>query len=628
MSSSKFYAVFPIVFLFIFNQPAVAQDAPLIITLKEESTVGKYMNEIPPAGPAIVDINSIIHINIDIASLENEMFRFQGIAGSDERLQQLNELNLMLRGQNEILELIKREFSDNKKPALEAYNELAQKEIDFLEKLSAPVYNELNTEEMQDKYLEYIETDGKFFIVFVIDFLTEKADKLRNSLMENLNVDGKTDSSLMVYFRLGAFLKNKSGGRPVHVEHFDDISPDSYSEIARFSPPVSDEVKKAIGVTRQLNDSIQNNTNQTIGYFKQVVKTRADNLLPSASSRKKLKEEYLSSLSALSSLPETRPAAQVLLDNELSLNRVERLYVLAADSYKAFADNFPEGIFNDGDFDKIFDDLEQLVTTAYEKFNEDVNLFRNIPDALVADDEKPGLERLLEVDNSYKDYVQSAKEDISGVKAIFTDIKNLLDPFRKSHIKNEEFTEKVFRFTAGRIPPTGYIELKTIGERKAGDEILIKATLERGSTRSNPNYEQKELFRRYITMDRIAAHVKMSGSLALANPYNRDNQNIALTNNYQFAPSYGIFLKWGSRKSKFYNDFLNFGTGLGFTSPDFNLDGTPEFGAGVMATALRDLFNLGWGWNFGLDAPYFFMGFNIPFTGFSLQSSRSDFIAE
>jgi len=183
----------------------------------------------------------------------------------------------------------------------------------------------------------------------------------------------------------------------------------------------------------------------------------------------------------------------------------------------------------------------------------------------------------------------------------------------------------VLRFTAGSIPLTGLIELKYIGERKAGDEILIKAVLERGKKAGNRNFEQKTLLRRYVTMSRIAVHVKMSGSVILANPYDRaSNPAVALQNRYQFSPTYGIFLKWGSRKSKFYNDFVAFGAGLGFSSPDFNLDGTPEFGAGVMLTGFRDLLNAGLGWNFGLDTPYSFIGFNIPFSIGGIQSASPE----
>lgn len=627
MKLLKYYAVFFLLYIGIGTSLALAQDTPPVIILKEESTTGRYMDTIPATGPAIVDVNSIIHLRLDLAALEDEMFRYQGVTGSDARLKELNALNTVLRNQNEILELINRKFRGSKQPVLKDYQELAEQSNYLLtglqENLSDEIYEELTSPEMEDQFLSF---EGPY-IVFVINFLEGKAEQLRKSLMANLNIDGKADSSLMIYFRLGAFIKNKNGGRPVHVENFDNISTDSYIELARFSPPVSDAQKRALIQTKLLNDSIQENTAQASAFFGQVVKAKINHLFPSDSSKVKLKTEYSSSLVVLNKKPETKPAAQILLENELNLSKVEQFYTLATDTYQQFAGSFPQGIFQeDSNFETVFDDFEKLLINAYEKFNGDVTLYQQTGGTRSVSAEKPGLDHLQKVDHSYNNYVTSTQADISAIRTIFTDVKNMLNPFRKSSIKNEAFTDRVTRFTAGRIPATGYIELKAIGERSAGDEILIKATIERGRNRGNPNFEQKEVFRRYITMERIAVHIRMSGSVILANPYNRgNNDKITLTNRFQFAPNYGIFLKWGSRKSRFYNDFLSFGLGLGFSSPDFNLDGTPEFGAGIISTALKDLFSVGWGWNFGVDSPYLFMGFNIPFTIGGLQSATPGF---
>ncbi len=629
MKLLKFYAAFFLLYVGMGTSLALAQDTPPIIILKEESTTGKYMDTIPAMGPAIVDVNSIIHLRLDLAALEEEMFRYQGVKGSDARLKELNALNKVLRNQNEILELINRKFRGSKQPVLKDYQDLAEQSNYLLtglqENLSDEIYEELTSPEMEDQFSSF---EGPY-IVFVINFLEGKAEQLRKSLLADVSVDGKVDSSLMIYFRLGAFIKNKNGGRPVHVENFDNISTDAYIELSRFSPPVSDAQKTALIQTKLLNDSIQENTAQATAFFRNVVKAKVNQLFPSDSSKVKLKTAYSSSLAVLNKKAETKPAAQVLLENELNLNKVEQFYTLATDTYRKFADNFPQGIFQeyrDNNFDTIFDEFEQLVINSYEALNGDITLYQQTPTTFRSGGENPGLERLQEVDHSYSDYVNATKKDISAIQTIFTDVKNMLNPFRKSSIKNEAFTEQITRFTAGRIPATGYIELKSIGERNAGDEILIKATLERGRNRGNPNFEQKEVFRRYITMERIAIHIRMSGSVILANPYNRgNNDKITLTNRFQFAPNYGIFLKWGSRKSRFYNDFLSFGLGLGFSSPDFNLDGTPEFGAGIISTALKDLFSVGWGWNFGVDAPYVFMGFNIPFTIGGLQSATPGF---
>ena len=90
MKQNPLYAAIALLLLLAVAIPCRAQLTPSgIFTLMEESTSGKYMDTLPQTGPAIVDINSILHIKIDLAALEDEMFRFQGISGSDIRLQKL-----------------------------------------------------------------------------------------------------------------------------------------------------------------------------------------------------------------------------------------------------------------------------------------------------------------------------------------------------------------------------------------------------------------------------------------------------------------------------------------------------------------------------------------------------------
>ncbi len=631
MKNIKLIAAFVTLLVLAARIPCQAQFTPSskMIVLMEESTSGKYFDTLPASGPAIVDINSILHIKIDPVALEDEMFRFQGVSGADSRLKKLKQFNELLRNQNEILKLISEKFSDDVTPTLEDYKELASQSdfiLDGIEnRLDDKLYTELTSPAMEKQFSSF---DGPY-IVFVINFLAEKAQRLRDQLMAKYSGNGKADSTLQVYFRLGAFIKNKSGGRPIHVENFDEIAPDAYSEISRFSAPIPEEERKELNVTELLNDSIQTNSAGITYAFKRLVKARVDNLFPSDTSRVKLKTVYQAKMVELNRSNITKPAARVLLDNDLNLSRVEQSYTLVTEVYQQFAGNFPQGLLSSENFDQTFDKFSNLVTDAYTRFKTDVSLYEKSPTSLRDNGEVPGAPDLIIVLDAYDSYVQSLEEDIKAIKALFNDIRNMLDPFRKGYLENENFSEQVTRFSVGKVPPTGLIELKYIGERKPGDEILIKAVLERGIKEGNRNYEQKILLRRYVTMSRVAIHVKMSGSVILANPYNRaSTPAVALQNQYQFSPTYGIFMKWGSRKSKFYNDFVAFGAGLGFSSPDFNLDGTPEFGAGIMLTGFRDLLSAGWGWNFGLDTPYSFIGFNLPFSIGGIQSAAPDGLLE
>ncbi len=601
-----------------------AISAQSIISLSEESTSGKYQGALPAESPAIVDINSIIRIKVDVAALEEEMFKFQGIKATDSRLARLRKLNEWVSLQNNIINYINTNFEDESTPSpLKVYQTLAglsQELLDQIE-LDDKLYDELTSIESEKAFNQF---DGPY-ILFVINYLEQQAQELRSALLNDLGANGQVDSSLMIYFRIGAFLKNKSGGRPVHVENFDDYTPEEYLEITRFGEPITEEEKAALQRNKRLNDSLQTNTTQLTQHMKGVFDAQIQTIFPkSDTSRLKLKSTFNESLRKLNAETITKPAANILLNNEINIDRIGRIYNFVKTTFENFQVAFPDGIFKDETLTNNLQELQSLLDFAYTQYIEDINLYQRSDNVQLVNGAVPGLLELNRVDTAYSSYVININQFIGGINTVLTNIDQFIMPFKKSYVANEGLTEAVRRFTVGEIPASGYIELKYIGERRAGDEVLIKAVLERGRNRNNRNYEKKEIFRRYVTLSRVAAHFKMSGSLVLGNPYNRaSNESVTLENNFQFAPTYGVLMKWGSRKSKFYNDVLSVGVGLAFSSPDFNLDGTPEFGSGIMMTAFRDILSVGWGWNFGVDAPYSFIGFNIPFTIGGLPSAST-----
>jgi hypothetical protein len=99
--------------------------------------------------------------------------------------------------------------------------------------------------------------------------------------------------------------------------------------------------------------------------------------------------------------------------------------------------------------------------------------------------------------------------------------------------------------------------------------------------------------------------------------------DVKATHKFLFAPAYSVLFRWGSRKSKFYNDFVNVGVGLNFSAPDFNFDGVPEFAVAGAVSAFKDYLEIGYGYNFGHDGWFWFLGFRIPFASASLPVLNS-----
>ena len=595
------------------NMTAQQNSSP--ITLMEESTTGKYKGTIESGG--IVDLSSIIRIQVNRAEIEQRLFEMAGIPDSSDRLIKLREFNKVLSQETEIVRMLK-ELRSGQEISLATYAAWTSFQSNLLRNLRAnnrPLFDEINGRiRAGEKEESGIETNAEF----VIYVLHGKADTLRAELTREFGFNAENgDSSLLVYFRLGAFLKNRNGGRPIHVENFDTYEPGEFSEIKRFGapPPVSKKENEEINRSVSLADQLNQDNQDMFKTFTQKLRKKAKELFSSKTAFDSL---LATTKETLDSFKEAKKEGRIVTGLQTNVDKLN----LVRDAYVFIANTFSQPL-QPNMLESIPQSLSERLLDA---FSEAKTQFEDISLATSPEGSDPLItEKLQLLSTQYKELESSVKQDLGKLQALFQDVTNLFGLFKRSYLKSEKFTDRVKRLRPGNIPEEGFIELNYIGQRSQGDQILVKATLEKGKDSNSAGFEQKEVFRQYISLMRVSPHIKMAGSLILANPYNRaGNTNIALKNSYQFAPSYGIFLKWGSRKSRFFNDFINLGIGMSFTSPDFNLDGTPEFGAGAVVTGLRDWVSAGWGWNFGADAPYTFIGFNIPFTvaGFSSPSSN------
>lgn len=613
----KYLFSFLLLGLFLLPQsPVFTQDSLIILT--EINGSGNKNLPIPVNQTATVDVNSSIGLRLDLAQIETAILKFQGISSEDSRLEKLENLNALLKREVDITNYINSGFKskgDSLEKQLSYFEGLYKRQNRLLRDLRSvnpDLFRELSGEEPSRAYLNF---DGSY-VEFVLFFLNQKADELRKEILASLGL-AEGDSSLQVYFRLGAFLRNKDGGRPVHIENFDNYNSENYQEVSRFGSPISEDEQQALKENAKLNNELGGGISQTVNNFKGVIQGYKQELFAFRKQFQNLESTYESNLQSLRASPKTLPAADVLMDNSLGLNLIEALYSTLFSQYGELSRLFSPDMPKNEKIDETLTILETTILEGYNKFDHAVNQYNQ-------GNEKSGKDELSLVQAEYKNYVGSAQKNVLDIKAFIQRVRNMIRPFRKAYLENEEFAEEVGRFTIGKIPPTGLIELNYIGRVAPGDEILIKASLERGRDRDNRNFEEKPLFRQVLKLQRIKPYIRMSGSIIMANPYTRsDIPAIDLENNFQFAPTYGIILKWGSRKNTFYNKFVNLGVGFAFSSPDFNTDGTPEFGAGIMLTAFRDILSVGWGRNFGLDAPYTFIGFNIPFSIGGLPSDNS-----
>ncbi|MDW3651986.1 MAG: hypothetical protein R8P61_33235 [Bacteroidia bacterium] len=591
-----------------------------LIRLTELSSSGKKAIKIDETSSGIIDINSSIDLQLQLDLIETAILNFQGLASNDSRLLRLQELNRMLKAEVAINNYINtgyKEAQNDPDAQLAYFQGLNQLGLDLLTAIAADtaLYLELLEPETDAASNAF---DGNY-VQFMLFFLNQKADELRQEILASLGLS-EGDSTFQVYFRLGAFLRDRDGGRPIHVENFDDYDKESYQEIARFGKPISDKEQVELRENAKLNNQLGAGIDQSINQMKGAISAYKKQMFGFREKFRNLNSTYKANLLLLRSSPNTLPAADVLMDNSLGLNLVESVYATLFSQYEEILQLFSPDVDKNKRIDATLSQLEKVILKGYEEFSGDIQAYLIQPQG-----QKWGKNELELVRGEYKAYVDTAQSNISNIRSFMQNLRNAIRPFRKAYLENEKFSDQVKRYKPGEIPASGLIELNYIGSRSPGDEILIKASLERGTNENDPNFESKQVYRKVLKIQRINPYIRMSGSIILANPYTRDEiPAIDLENNFQFAPTYGIILKWGSRKNNFYNNFVNLGLGFAFSSPDFNTDGTPEFGAGVMVTAFRDILSAGWGWNFGMDAPYSFVGFNIPFNIGGLPSGNNN----
>ncbi len=584
--------------------PAIGQSNLL---LYEETSSGEVRPILDTIG-GIVDANSTIRIVVKQADVQDEIFRFEGISERESRLGELRKLNTILAVETEILDLIN-QLSAESNSGMEIYRRLAELEGDVFAEIekSDALYNELAEKGMEAN--EFVESGKGPFVVFAINFLEGKAEEIREELYAEL----EDESDIRVYFRLAAFIKNKSGGRPVHIENFDDYDENSYKELELFSAPLSAKDQQTITDHKQLTETLKGGFAEGIKNARKMLVAGVDSLFTSEEAIVTFRD----SISKLKTRFKKKPNVNLdeLLDKNISgLEDANLIYTSIQSVFTSFSGKFSADSLEGSGIEGRIQQFEQRIAKVLDVIPGNLDQFEASHAALLTEDNEVK-QAIFRIRTDYSGVRTSVDQDISKLRKFINDVKNLLNPFKKAYLESEEIGNEVRRFTASNIPDVGYLDLRFIGERKPGDEILIKAVLEKGEDRTANTYQEKMLYRRFISIARVAAHVKMSGSLILANPYNRGaNTRVSPNlNQFQFAPTYGIFMKWGSRKSKFYNEFINLGIGMAFSSPDFNLDGTPEFGAALMFTGFRDILGGGWGYNFGANAPYVFVGFNIPF---------------
>lgn len=527
----------------------------------------------------IVEINSTLEVQISKAKLvEAIKNQFPELSETVELESKIVSLKQALRNQSAVISILENQMPDS------------EEQKTFFE-----IMDGFLIEVQSDPYLSsrYEELSAEFFTTqsFAEGNLPEPY------ILSNLNNDISTIEAALKTIETDkykvsvvAFKKDASGGDRVHIQNYDTYSNRDFFTVERWVTSLSAENQQQL---ETLADIAKENNEREFELFKTL--------------KNKLLNEFGSIACVLSFKNNS-----IELINTIELNDVIPAEIKAKIAAIQSAINQFDRLYN-----LLKTDVGQWEITAL--FNIKDQVLSVIQSINSIDTNVSDLETLLSQTNLVSHFSPLLDEFNNCYTQVKTDIKKLengialLFGLQTNYVANKSIGDEVISFSLDNLPETGFINLKGTGKRENGDELLIEMILRLPSSVENAPEQIFTLEQREFTMQLIGARSEVAVGLIFANPFDKSGLNVQSNRDFFYAPSASILLKFGSRKSYFYNEFLDFGVGLNFASPDFDTDGSPEFGVGLITTAFKDIISVGINYNVTIDNFYWFFGVNLPF---------------
>lgn len=430
----------------------------------------------------------------------------------------------------------------------------------------------------------------------------EKERYVINSFANNLK-EAKNSLANYEEYRFNismlAYIKNKAGIDRVHIQNFDTYSERDYYTVERWVTSLSDEQKEEL---KDLKEQADEYNSQAPNYFENF-KTEVLRSFP----------EFDVDLTCISSLESdvktfiTNNGKTITAEVQNKINElikkyddIKQLIDLISTDISSWSINTPFDIA--GHIQRLDINLKDIDTAIDEVLN------------TIIQDLKISIDSLkTSVENCYG----KLSNQVMSIKTALGLLNGQQDRFSD----NQEIGKEVLSFGIDNLPSTGYIDLKGSGKRENGDVIEVSIIIRNApipssnstQTKGSIKTENRTLEYHNLTMQLIGLRSETSVGIILADPYNEKGFTPPADRKFLYAPSAALLFKVGSRKSNIYNKFLDFGFGISVSTPDFNTDGTPEFGTGLMFTAFKNILNVGINYNVTLDTPYWSFGLNLPF---------------
>ena len=527
----------------------------------------------------IIEINSTLEIQVSKEKLNNAIKKkFPDIIETVKLESKLISLKQALQNKSAVISILEQQM-----PTVEKQKPFFKILDGFLTAVQVDPYLSSRYEELANEY-------------FTSQFFTE-GNPLDSYILSNLNnnvlsieAELKTIELYKYNISVMAFKKGQSGGDRVHIQNYDTYSNRNYFNVERWVTNLSVEDQQQLGALAEI---ARENNKREFELF-ETLKKKLLNELSSISCVISLKNNIIKFIKNIELNDFIPPKVKTkIFAVKAAISQFQSLYQLLKRDIRQW--NIT-----------VLLNIEDQMLTVIESIK---SIDKTIVDLKTLINQTASAPTFMPLMDELNNFYAKIQIDIASLENGIA----LLFGLQTNYIANKSIGDEAMSFSLDNLPEKGFINLKDTGKRQNCNELLIELVLRMASTMDNAPEQIFTLEQRTFIMQLISARSEIAVGLIFASLFNKADLNLQSNWDFFYAPSASLLLKFGSSKSYFYNEFLDFGVGLNIASPDFDTDGIQELGVGLITTAFNDILSVGINYNVTIDNFYWFFGINLPF---------------
>lgn len=425
----------------------------------------------------------------------------------------------------------------------------------------------------------------------------------------NTMLDGQTRKS-GYYVQLGAWMVTKASTTPIHLQGFDTYPEGEPFEVDRWNITLSEDQKSELENLSQLAQKLKDDKlapilkdfgNTASGMIENIIDEAQSCLTDFEFVINRMKDNLQQTEDAIRDEVEAMENAKN--DYEVFLKSIRDRYVTSTLNFESDTELL---VSSNQDLTELRSQTANLINALKVSAGKIIDL-----GGAVSNQFQASFQELESITTSCEDRLK--EEMFSAINSVKGLLQNL-SGVTKINDELLEFGEKVKKLSFESVPEKTDFQLVNTGRRTPGDAVVIRLQI----ARNGDDTDQVTVETQTLRVFQVMGHLETKVGLIFAAPV----VDTEISSTFQFAPSYSLLYKSGSRGKVARNTFFDLGLGLNVSALDFNVDETPELGIGFVISYFNDYTQAGIGHNISDNSPFYFFGLRLPLSVEGL--ARSD----